>query len=616
MGQQKHWSRLTSLGIPSLLALFFGGTILVFTGINGLVLTQSMADAAIPDWYRTANDKWRVVGVGRPFQQFRVGARLGIQAWLAIIGVGFGLVSYGATEAYHHAFDWWCSRKASGTMGLDYARYLNTQPRSPVVYGFRGFIQFITLRYLVTTMAIVASIGYKFGVSQTPIAVGQHFYKTKSAPSCPIAQAAPDLLSLIDSQGMRNNPRFYHESLNTSKLYEPFRDDGLGYYNYSSQPPARVVMLGQLWCLGYRLPDGIGSGTLIMVEPIVVASLSEEAGNFTMTRDAGDWQRSLSWVGHERPALADEPPQGPQTPDLVIDYRIKDSEDPRLEIQWATAGPWLNDSQSQETQPVHHRLIYKLGLGTAEVRRQITEDEAASSILPNQRQLMNFGFGSNFGSVDRERPGAESLRLLSMSEKPVPWRNATTESMPHLWIDVALSKAIMRPMECANVILHFAMAEWRLQNEDTIREDDAATQYFHMPDILASSRQISEPRQPLDKYPFFVGNITDGAGCHRSAAIVFITVGLLAIIVGVIRLIVGPPRLTSWAAQHIALSQSGMIRVEHTHTFQSGYSAVPSKSGVLRLEKTTKAATSDVEKGKDNERSLLRDSESTVRETA
>ncbi|KAF4503680.1 SWF1 Spore Wall Formation [Fusarium agapanthi] len=57
-------------------------------------------------------------------------------------------------------------RQAQHSNGPDYARYLDSQPQAPVVYGFRGFPSFITLRYFLLIMSIIASMGYKFAISE------------------------------------------------------------------------------------------------------------------------------------------------------------------------------------------------------------------------------------------------------------------------------------------------------------------------------------------------------------------------------------------------------------------------------------------------------------------
>ncbi|KAI9166461.1 alfa-L-rhamnosidase [Paramyrothecium foliicola] len=380
--RQTHWERLTKLGILSILALFLGGLILIFTGINGLVYPE--------------------IGE-RTYKHFWVGARLDIQAWLAVIGLGFGLMSYGFSEAYHHGFDLWCSQKALSATVLDYAKYLNTQPRSPVTYGFRGFVYFATLRYFLAIMTIAASIGYKFGVTRARVRVVEHVQFTVEGP-CNIIQPAPDALSLLHSQNAYSNPRFFHERSKNPRVYDPFPVEGLESYTYIVKPPASVVMLGELDCLNTRLPDYIDSGILSIIEPVVIANLTKEQ----------------------------EVSEGGEIPDLIVDYRIKGPGNLRLEIQWATAGSWLHDPKSQETQLAHHGLVYVLHLATAEVRRQVSRADLLvrtpfiNSTTPNTKLSTT---NTNFGSIAHENWNTEpSFSNGSSSQSSIAMSRAIEDS--------------------------------------------------------------------------------------------------------------------------------------------------------------------------------------------
>ncbi|RSL50079.1 hypothetical protein CEP54_012122 [Fusarium duplospermum] len=118
---------LRMLGPASLAALIGGGSVLIFVSLNTPWTTRADKNA-------------------KAFQ-FQYGSELSIQGWLAILGVGFGCISYGLNEAYVHFFDAWCSRLARREEGLNYGRYLNSQARAPVVYGMRGFPVLVTTRY-------------------------------------------------------------------------------------------------------------------------------------------------------------------------------------------------------------------------------------------------------------------------------------------------------------------------------------------------------------------------------------------------------------------------------------------------------------------------------------
>jgi hypothetical protein len=152
LGLPRLLTRVRRVGGLSLAALIVGGTILILFAANVLNTKSSSFDDE-------PSDKSQAV--------FGVGSQLSPQAWLAVLGVGFGLLSYNFTETYAHVFDTWCSWQASRNkgLGLDYARYLNSMPRVPIMLGLcQGFSVFVLCRYIIMTLGITASVGYKFAV--------------------------------------------------------------------------------------------------------------------------------------------------------------------------------------------------------------------------------------------------------------------------------------------------------------------------------------------------------------------------------------------------------------------------------------------------------------------
>ncbi|KAM7213555.1 hypothetical protein V8F06_011052 [Rhypophila decipiens] len=105
---------------------------------------------------------------------FRFGSQLGVQAWLAVLGVAFGLLSFGMNQSFTHLFDSWSSFRANKRPGLNYARYLNSQPQSPILVGRRGFWFAILIRNFVLALGIVASAGYSFAVVDVVVDIYQH----------------------------------------------------------------------------------------------------------------------------------------------------------------------------------------------------------------------------------------------------------------------------------------------------------------------------------------------------------------------------------------------------------------------------------------------------------
>lgn len=161
-------TRLLKLGSLSLLTLIAGGLILILSALNAL-LVPKLKGSGFVDWNAVATKSVQAELRQTQANRFYIGEAWSIQAWLAIVGTGFGLVSHGFHEADVHLFDWWCSRQARHRRGLNYARYRNTQPRAPVSYGIRGFPLFASLRYLVLITTVAVSIGYKFGITETAV---------------------------------------------------------------------------------------------------------------------------------------------------------------------------------------------------------------------------------------------------------------------------------------------------------------------------------------------------------------------------------------------------------------------------------------------------------------
>lgn len=79
--------RIQRVGLLSLASLLAGGTVLILFALN--VKTSGNIEA----------DDIRQ-GV------FRVGSQLSVQSWLAVLGITFGMLSYGLAATYTHGFDW------------------------------------------------------------------------------------------------------------------------------------------------------------------------------------------------------------------------------------------------------------------------------------------------------------------------------------------------------------------------------------------------------------------------------------------------------------------------------------------------------------------------------
>ncbi|KAK3321719.1 hypothetical protein B0H66DRAFT_601202 [Apodospora peruviana] len=141
-------TRLRRLGVLSFTSLLAGGAILIFFGAN--VLTGKRLRGQTLDASKIKGQ-----------EPFTIGSHLSVKSWLAV--AGRKIISPSQSSQHDAAIG--CGSYGGGG-GLDYARYLNSQPRPPVTpLGFRaGYPTFILLRYLVVVLGTAASIGYKFTV--------------------------------------------------------------------------------------------------------------------------------------------------------------------------------------------------------------------------------------------------------------------------------------------------------------------------------------------------------------------------------------------------------------------------------------------------------------------
>ncbi|KAF4444036.1 hypothetical protein F53441_11253 [Fusarium austroafricanum] len=220
-----RFQRLQMLG-PSLPAILIGGLILILVGINGLFGRKAKGELG----------STRQAGQIR----FSVGHEWGLQTWIAIVGVAFALLSFGVSEAYVHLFDTWSSRQAKHGNGLDYARYLNSQPRAPVIYGLRGFPAFITLRYFLVIIGIVSSIGYKFAIVSPDAWIKENLDPDKITFSGTQLSAVRSESEpwIIDLPFLDGNRAFLHHS-------QFSKDDS---FPTNTLPPLGIVMVGHASC--------------------------------------------------------------------------------------------------------------------------------------------------------------------------------------------------------------------------------------------------------------------------------------------------------------------------------------------------------------------------------
>ncbi|KAH7131574.1 hypothetical protein B0J13DRAFT_610690 [Dactylonectria estremocensis] len=534
-------TRLSLVGPLSLASLFVGGLLLIIVGANTLSAPRGKS--------RKPGEE-RVSYLTGEFVQFNYGAHLSVQAWLAIVGIALGLLSFGFRETYTHVFDWWCSRQAKTQAGLDYGRYLNSQAHAPVIYGSRGFGGLVTVRYCLILASIAASVGYKFGIVQIDA-------ETFEVLDDYVFMMSPPPLNGLHDGAI--SPWFSDQP--SSALNQAFAHDtvaGEAYFADPFEPPKRIMMAG-IWQEVTFLFDETDWGQVYNREVVMVAEKSEEKSTFTMASNHTGWTRvqtsNRTWVGEDEPAQA------------VVDYRIV--EPGKVQIQWARLGCWFSgdcDSDKNTTsQSVAHRLTYTMRYAVAEVARD----------------LQNGGSLRLFNS---------EITLLSTDDEP-PVTEYSNGSLPlyENWLNAIISSDETSVLYGVSAFVRAVMAGWGSVGLDKIdgprlkilRADE---QPFG-PEESETGLLATDYHLDITNYPFFKG-VRRGrlTGCYFSAAYVFTIVGIISFLVAMFRVWLGPAQVTSWMGQHVYMALRGAVSIEGDPAdLATGYKVAPQELGRLRL---------------------------------
>ncbi|KAF4451304.1 hypothetical protein F53441_5725 [Fusarium austroafricanum] len=513
--------RFQRVGILSVAALFLGGAILAFSGLNCLVGPPPGDDG---------------------LRLFLYGSHLSVQAWIAILGIGLGFLSFGFNESYIHLFDYYCGRQAKSDGGLDYTKYLNSQPRAPLLYGRRGFPYFITLRYLLTLASIAASIGYKFGVAKTEVS----FSRLLDEDSLQISSL------YFGSVGERNDSPWLTDDPARGEANKAFfHEDG-----EPGDPPKSIIMAGLLDCIN---STAIKNGYLISREIVIVANMTvEDAEGYVMSRIPLGTKRAFStaeeWL--DLGSLPDYDYNKPNKSEIAIDFAMDRAD--QVFIEWAKTDPWDHDYSA--TLPVARRITYKMHYAVAEVTR-----------------------GISGGLCDWKLDSRDSIQILS-HDKAFPLKNAIdpVNTVYLDWASPVISTWAGSARSGVSSIVQIAMTIF-------LTNLDKSPFHFVSPDShpfgpeVASSNQWKTGQAHHPYLQTFDGSVA--VGCWISAAVVFVTAGLFSMIVGIIRLYIGPPALTSWMGQHIFLAREGFVSFSlDLQTMASGYEAAKPGLGKLHLE--------------------------------
>ncbi|KAH7127478.1 hypothetical protein EDB81DRAFT_951088 [Dactylonectria macrodidyma] len=534
-------TRISLVGPLSVAALFAGGLILIIVGAN--TLSAPTGTSQKPGEERASY----MTGL---FVQFRYGARLSVQAWLAIVGIAMGLLSFGFKETYAHVFDWWCSRQAKTQAGLDYGRYLNSQARAPVIYGSRGFGGLVTVRYCLVLLSIAASIGYKFGIVQIDSdsfeVLDEYVFMMSPVPLNGVHDGAISPW-FSDQPSSMFNQAFAHQTVEgEDRMADPF------------EPPKSIMMAG-VWQNVNFLFGSTDWGQLYSREVVMVAEKTEEKGSFTMSANHTGWTRvqtsNRTWVGEDKPAQA------------VVDYRIV--EPGKVQIQWARVGCWFSgdcDNDNNATsQSVAHRLTYTMHYAVAEVGRGL---QGGGSLYLYNNEITIF-------STDDEPPVTEySNGSLPLYEN---------------WLNAVISSDETSVLYGVSAFVRAVMAGWGSVGLDKVDGPRLKTlspdQQPFGPENSTKGLLARYYNLGVSDYPFFKGiRRARLTGCYFSAAYVFIIVGIISFLVALFRVWLGPVQVTSWMGQHVYMALRGAVSIEGDPAdLASGYKVAPQGLGRLRL---------------------------------
>ncbi|KAH7119306.1 hypothetical protein EDB81DRAFT_815978 [Dactylonectria macrodidyma] len=532
-------TRIQRVGLLSLTSLLASGIALILFAQNIYTVRRGHSDEA-PDDYRQAI--------------FRVGSELSVQSWLAVLGVIFGTLSYGLATAHVHVFDYWCSwraRRATGP-GLNYARYLNSQPQAPVVTGLRhGFPVFVVCRYLIAVLGIAASIGYKYVVIEVTYmaseAVEQNQVRLQLPPVRGLLENGTTSPWVGDTPLSGTNRAFLHsQAVWTSWGYET---------GDSLRPPFDITMVGWANCSGaFHVLD---EGFVLTREMVMVANMTEDADEHFVTSEQGDWSRtegSSGWINGSSSRA-------------IIDYRIV--EPGQVQMQWAEMGSWMDDSSGTERQRVERRLTYDMRYAVAEVKRWVS--------------------GGSCSPLTDEG-GRSNPTFLSTSSMRIRTQNPDgSVSLNYKLLDAILFSDEVGPREGVSAFVHGVMAGWGAQlaelDVSDIRLGHAPpdTEPFGPENTDDSLRSLLT--QSTIDYPFLDGTrYAKRRGSYYRVVDYFTALGSIVIVIAVARVAIGPPVLTSWIGQHVHLaSVEGVIRPENAEELASGYQVARGELGVLRL---------------------------------
>ncbi|KAK0671534.1 hypothetical protein QBC41DRAFT_363165 [Cercophora samala] len=539
----------------------------------GIVSLESLLLGSVILFFVAANTPW---SWAHPMT-FKIGSHLPVQFWLAVLGVGFSLLAFGLAESYVHVFDVWCTWKADSESGLDYARYLNTQPRAPVVVGLRGFRQFVLVRYFVVLLGIAGSIGYKFAIVQiTDMSLElDEAVVTVNLPSTePI-----NLTTGATSAWLRDGPTALpHQAFLHYSTLDGFHPNISADAKDLVQLPQAIFMPGEGVCSGTFHKFDEGSLTTLELVMVTNWELNQEDSDAFIELVPGGWtriaRRAAGWI--------EESSEG-----LVIDYRHE--QNGTLNIRWAEIPKWADEERGTfiTRQLIARSIRYRIGLALAEVSRVVAATGCAEL---------------------KEVWPVESL-ISTIPLGPPPMQNEQL-------LNTLLKDPKVSIVDGVGLIVRNSMAIWGHHKGNTGRytkkhgrpgdvyllSNVTLPRDFGNPRVAQTYSWMFLPHGQDDavRYPYYNGTSVQnaGVGSYSQAAVIFVLLGVIGCSLIVLRLYLGPAGITSWMGQHVYLALEGKIQRDGAEILACDH-RVAQDLGTVRIEKRSRRVDEDGRKAAD-----------------
>ncbi|CAH0052243.1 unnamed protein product [Clonostachys solani] len=494
--------------IHSAACLISGGAILTFVGINFFLIPHNFVntDEVLQYWDRRSD-------------YFAIGRDLELQTWVIIISTGYCMIWKGLAFVHGFLRDWKASHEARQAAGGNHGVNFHSLREAVESLMVQHIPRYRTLQYTIAILLCVAGFGFHFGATKVGIRVIRNIPRER-IDMHPIDISTPSDIGASDSTqtymkqshrlpeawlrdkpGGEENSVFMHQS--------PFGDEMTG-------PPAAVIMASTLTVC---VPFEFVVGTLTSRQTVMVANMTIDEGDFRMRRVADGWNRIDSGIN----ILI-----GELRPRVVIEYRVGDPG--TLQIQWAKHGEWLTNDSADPSEPVIQRITYDMHYAVAEVKRYIDGPRKIShpsEELPwkcsHQYTRIPDDWHSLHQVLIKIRSREDSLITIEETDASHPLTRAL--------IDSYMSSPRRSLLASTSLLVRATMTGWNPSGKQIRLLEENEFPFGAEIETMEEHASDSSIR-----YPYFEGSIWV-AGCKKSAAVVHLTVGILALLVAGVRII-------------------------------------------------------------------------------